>query len=165
MGETVEYSPSMESEIREFLPDDMVDVDVDVNVRGTWKHQLSLSLASEADRVLVEFPQFGTLFVKEFMLALNNEAQRFVEKFLTKIHSRITTSRETAIGTILSGRYPLDARMKMLDFFDRQKYWRISELALEFDVKDRKRPNKGKCGPENPLEIGEELHHIDWEKL
>lgn len=162
---SLHYDESMEQEIENYLPDDMVNLSATVDKTDNWLKQLTCDLFFQSNRVISEYPDFTTLFVNKFTSELNKKADELVRDFLVQVELRLETSRQTAIDTLLSDRYSSDLRVKMLEHFDKEEYSSIADLALEHDGKIRERPNKGKNGPENPLRVGEELHHINYEKI
>lgn len=162
---SLNYDKSMEQEILSYLPDDMVTLSATVDKADNWLKQLIHDLFFQSNKVISEYPNFTTLFVNKFTSELNKKADELVREFLIKIELRLETSRQTAIDTLLSNRYSSDLRVKMLEHFDKEEYSNIAYLALEYDGAIRDRPNKGKKGPDNPLEVGEELHHINYGKI
>ena len=82
---------------------------------------------------------------------------------MNQFAERKKATRKIAQQAILSDHYPVSLRADMLKHFDTKRYDLIAELALSHDSQHRERPNKGKQGPERPLEVGEELQHIDWD--
>ncbi len=162
---SLHYDKCMEQEIENYLPDDMTNLSATVDKTNNWLKQLTSALFYQSNKVISEYPDFTTLFVNKFVVELTNKAEKLVQDFLIQIESRLETSRQTAIDTLLSSRYSSDLRVKMLEHFDKEEYNHIAILALEHDGVVRERPNKGKSGPGNPLEVGEELHHMNYKKI